>query len=326
MQTCRSRRSETSWRAAWPTLLLLGLTYLVWALATLGAETFGLWLAVPLIALALTQHSSLQHEILHGHPFARQGLNLALVAPALGLLIPYGRFRDQHLAHHHDPVLTDPYDDPETNYLDPQVWDRLGPLTRCLLTANNTLLGRIVLGPLIGLACLWRADLRAVLRGEARVARAYAWHALAVAPVALWLATLATVPLWAYGLACWAALGILRIRTFLEHRAHERSGARSVIIEDRGPLSILFLNNNFHAVHHAHPNLPWHRLPAEYARRRSAFLRRNGGYRYRSYAQVFGLYLLAPKDPVAHPIGPRARPAPDPTLAQPGFDRLSSPA
>ena len=116
-----------------------------------------------------------------------------------------------------------------------------------------------------------------------------------------------TVPFWAYFAACWLALSILRVRTFLEHRAHEKTGARSVIIEDRGPLALLFLNNNLHAVHHAHPRLPWYRLPGEYARRRDEFLRRNGGYRYGSYAEVFSRHFLHRKDPVAHPIWtPRA--------------------
>ena len=39
-------------------------------------------------------------------------LNEALVFPALSLAIPYQRFRDSHLAHHNDEILTDPYDDP----------------------------------------------------------------------------------------------------------------------------------------------------------------------------------------------------------------------
>ena len=106
----------------------------------------------------------------------------------------------------------------------------------------------------------------------------------------------------ARAVGCWGGLALLKIRTFLEHQAHERAAARSVIIEDRGPLALLFLNNNFHAVHHAHPRLPWYSLPREYARRREAFLRRNGGYRYRSYGEVFALHLLRGKDPVAHPL------------------------
>ena len=49
----------------------------------------------------------------------------AMVFPSFLLLIPYLRFKDTHLAHHHDPALTDPYDDPESNFLDPAVWAQL---------------------------------------------------------------------------------------------------------------------------------------------------------------------------------------------------------
>jgi fatty acid desaturase len=75
--------------------------------------------------------------------------------------------------------------------------------------------------------------------------------------------------------AAWVGHGLLRIRTFLEHRAHEAARARTVIIEDRGPLSVLFLNNNFHAVHHMHPAVPWYRLPAVYRANRAHYLRRS---------------------------------------------------
>jgi fatty acid desaturase len=75
-----------------------------------------------------------------------------------------------------------------------------------------------------------------------------------------------------------------------------------VIIEDRGPLAFLFLNNNFHAVHHAHPGVAWYALPRLYASRRGEFLQRNLGYRYASYGEVMRRYLFRPKDPVAHPF------------------------
>ena len=77
----------------------------------------------------------------------------------------------------------------------------------------------------------------------------------AIVPVLLWLRLAGTMPFVAYLFGCWLGLSILRVRTFLEHQAHERAGARSVIIEDRGPLALIFLNNNYHAVHHAHPRL-----------------------------------------------------------------------
>lgn len=289
-------------RVEWPTLALIVASYLAWGAVTAGAGWLGPWIAIPLVALILALHSSLQHEVLHGHPTSDQRLNAALVFPAVGLFIPYERFRATHLAHHHDPLLTDPYDDPESNYLDPAVWSRLSRPVRAVLAANNTLLGRMLIGPVLGTAAFWLDDIRSIRAGDRGIARAYALHGLGLVPVLAWLAAVGTMPAWAYLVAAWLALGILRIRTFLEHQAHERAAARSVIIEDRGPLAFLFLNNNLHAVHHAHPRLPWYRLPAEYARRRDAFLQRNGGYRYRSYAEVFALHLFRRKDPVAHPI------------------------
>ena len=145
-------------------LVLLVLTYAAWAGVTAFAPTLTLWVAVPALALILAQHSSLQHEIIHGHPTRNQRLNDALVFPALGLLLPFERFRDQHLAHHYDPLLTDPHDDPETNYLDPEVWARLRRPVRAVLAVNNTLFGRMLIGPFLGMFCLWRDDLRALRR------------------------------------------------------------------------------------------------------------------------------------------------------------------
>lgn len=295
------RRRERT-RFEWPTFLLLFFTYSVWATVTIFYAAIDPWLALPILAMVLAFHSSLQHEIIHGHPFRDQRLNDALVFPAIGLLIPYERFRTTHLAHHFDPLLTDPYDDPESNYLDPAVWNRLRRPTRAILALNNTLIGRVTIGAVLGTVWFWGKDIVAMRKGDREVARAYLLHALGTVPVLAWLAILGTIPFWAYLICCWLALSLLRIRTFLEHRAHERHGARSVIIEDRGPLALLFLNNNFHAVHHAHPRLAWYQLPAEYARRREEFLRRNDHYVYRSYIEVLGRYLFHRKDPVAHPI------------------------
>ena len=109
----------------WPTLAMLAATYALWVTGTLLWPVSGL-VSVGLTALATAQFSSLCHEVLHGHPFASRRLNEALVFPALSLVVPYERFRDTHLQHHFDPALTDPYDDPESNYQDPAVWARMG--------------------------------------------------------------------------------------------------------------------------------------------------------------------------------------------------------
>lgn len=289
-------------RVEWPTLALLVLCYGAWTAGTTWAAAWWLPAGMVLVTLAAALHSSLCHEALHGHPFRVPWLNTLVVFPALSLLIPYARFRDTHLAHHHDEILTDPYDDPETNFLDPVVWAGLRGWQRALLRANNTLLGRMLLGPAIGQAMFMAGDWRLIRAGAPRVLAAWLWHIPAVALVLAWVLSVGQMPVWAFLLSSYAALSLLKIRTFLEHRAHDRARARTVIIEDRGPLSWLFLNNNLHVVHHMHPRVPWYKLPALYRRHRAHYLRRNQAYLYRSYRQIIAAYLFRAKDPVPHPI------------------------
>ena len=298
-----SRLHDDSPAIEWPTLLLLVATYGLWAIGTTQASEINVFLGILLTGLAIAQFSSLQHEILHGHPFQSRALNEALAFPALTLTVPYGRFRDTHLAHHHDPILTDPYDDPESNFFDPVVWVRQPAWVKALFRLNNTLLGRVTIGPILG-AVLWlTSEAKGVIRNDPGLRRDWALHAAGLIPVILWLWA-AAMPWWAYLLAAWIGHGLLKIRTFLEHRAHEAARARTVVIEDRGPLSLLFLNNNFHVVHHMHPAVPWYRLPALYAANRDHYLRRNDGYLYRSYAEIFRAHLFRAKDPVPHPLMP----------------------
>lgn len=285
-----------------PTLALLLGVYAAFAALTYFSQLLPAALTVIGLGVVITLHSSLQHEVLHGHPFKRAWLSDLTVFPALGLFVPYQRFKDTHLAHHHDPNLTDPYDDPESNFLDRIVWDSFPRSLRALASFNNTLLGRMVVGPLISLAVFYAGDLRHLLNGNRRVWRAYTEHGLGVALVLVWLLLVCDMSLWHYVFSAYLGMSLLKIRTFLEHQAHERAAARSVIIEDRGPLALLFLNNNYHAVHHAHPKVVWHKLPTLFDGRRDQFLRRNGGYTYRSYADVFRQFFLRAKDPVAHPM------------------------
>jgi fatty acid desaturase len=283
---------------------LLMLCYGGWAISTLWLAAVWLPLGMVLTAIFIALHSSLSHEALHGHPFANRGLNEALVFPCLGLLIPYKRFRDTHLAHHVDEILTDPYDDPESNYLDPAVWDGLSRPVQWVLSFNNTLLGRLIVGPLVGQIAFMRADWRAIRAGDRAVLRGWLWHIPAILPVLIWIYG-SPMPIWAYLISAYAGLSILKIRTFLEHRAHERASGRTVVIEGHGPLSWIFLNNNLHAVHHMHPKTAWYDLPALYASNPEKYLTRNDGYIYRSYAQVFRYYFWRAKDKVPHPLWPK---------------------
>lgn len=286
----------------WPTLAMLAATYAAFGITT---ALFGPHpvLAILLTGIALAQFSSLQHEVLHGHPFARQWLNEALVFPALFIVIPYLRFKDTHLAHHYDPNLTDPYEDPESNYLDPALWSRLPRLVQILLRFNNSLAGRMLIGPAIGICVFLRSEARALIAGQGRVWLGWGLNVAGLIPLIWWL-DLAGMPPLAYAASAYIGVSLLRIRTYLEHRAHDTARARTVIVEDRGPLALLFLNNNYHAVHHSHPSVPWYDLPALYAAKKPHFLQRNDGYYYRNYAQIFRQYFWRAKDPVAHPVWP----------------------
>lgn len=287
----------------WVTLGLWAACLTLWTCAVFALP--GIW-AWAMLAIALVLHASLSHEVLHGHPFPSRRASEALVLVNPGLFIPFLRFRDTHLAHHQDANLTDPYDDPETNYVDPAVWARMPRLLRVVSTWNNTLMGRMLVGPVVGQIGFMRDDWRAIQRGDLQVLRGWLLHVPGVAVViaAVWVGPM---PIWSYLTACYAALSVLKIRTFLEHQAHERARGRTVIVEDRGILAFLFLNNNLHVVHHMHPRVPWYRLPALYHANRDRYLTCNEGYRYRSYAAILARYFLSAKDPVPHPLWPSDR-------------------
>lgn len=287
----------------WPTLIMLVGTYAVWMGSTAWLFPQAPVIATVLTGIAIAQFSSLQHELLHGHPFRNAAINEIIGTPALTITVPYGRFRTTHLAHHHDPILTDPYDDPESNYFDPKVWAPLPAWAKMIFRINNTLLGRITIGPIIGNILWLKTEFSLLLQNAPRVRRDWALHMFGLALVVLWLAN-TQMSWWAYGLAVWMGHALLKIRTFLEHRAHEAHRARTVIIEDRGPLAYLFLFNNLHVVHHSHPAVPWYRLSAIYAENKDRYQRQNEGYVYRSYGQIFRSYFLRAKDPVPHPLMP----------------------
>ena len=127
--------------------------YGLYALGTVWAAQIWLPLGMALTVVAMALHSSLSHEVLHGHPFENKVLNAALVFPAIGLFVPYLRFKDTHLDHHLDSRLTDPYDDPESNYLYAEDWRRCQNGAGWCSCLTTRLLGRLLVGPLVGQIC-----------------------------------------------------------------------------------------------------------------------------------------------------------------------------
>jgi fatty acid desaturase len=291
-------RDNTEWR----TLALIVTCYSLWIVLLVGLSQFSPLLAGLLIVPVLTLHSSLQHECIHGHPFRRRWLNDAIITLPIGLIVPYLRFKDVHLEHHQNSSICDPYDDPESWYVTQEFWHRLPNFAKRLYQVNNTLIGRMIFGPAISMLRLLMSDGRAILDGNSSVRRAWSLHVVLGACVVFAVMRWSAIPLPAYLICCYAGFSLLMIRTYLEHQAEESVRGRSVIIEDKGPLSLLFLNNNLHAVHHAYPAVAWHQLPSLYRRHRERFLAMNKGYRFKSYGEVLWRFAFHRKEPVVFPL------------------------
>jgi Fatty acid desaturase len=288
--------------AEWRTLALTGVCYAVWLMLVFGLTELPLAVRIALLIPVITLHSSLQHECLHGHPFRNQKLNDLLVAPPIGLLVPYLQFKACHLKHHVNELITDPYDDPESYYLEKTDWESLSRPMQWLLTANNALLGRITLGPTLGTAGFMRAEWRRIRAGDRGLAFVWIRHFAAVAILLTVIEAYGALGALPYAVAAYFGMGLLMVRSFLEHQAVERTNGRSVIIDSRGPLARLFLYNSLHSVHHAYPSIAWYRLPGFFEKNRDRFMRMNGGYYFRSYAEIFRRYAVTPKEPVAWPL------------------------
>ena len=288
----------------YPTLALAVVIYTAWLGLTWFHAELPWWVLLPFAAWTIAWHGSLQHEILHGHPTRSRMLNTVLASPPLWLWMPFEQYRRTHLAHHHDERLTDPLDDPESRYVTPEDWAALDPVSRMLIHAQQTLLGRMVIGPIWAVGAYWLSEARTIASGDRDLARIWGWHLLGVTAVLGWVIGVCGMPLWKY-LACFVYPGtaLMLIRSFAEHRAAEAIAKRTIVVERAPILGLLFLNNNLHAVHHRWPATAWYRLPALYEQHRDEVLAANGGLVYRGYAQMFRRYFLRAYAAPVHPLG-----------------------
>src|ERR1700722_10108165 len=91
-QTRRMRRA-----IEWPTIVLAIIIYGFWGILTFFHALFPLWLWVPLGAWTVAWQTSLQHEIIHGHPTPNRTVNRLIGCWPLLLWLPYESYRISHL-------------------------------------------------------------------------------------------------------------------------------------------------------------------------------------------------------------------------------------
>ncbi len=284
-----------------PTWVLAAAIYGGWLALTWHYQALPPWLALPLGTWLVAWHGSFQHEALHGHPTRYPLVNAALAWPPLGLWMPYGIYRRSHLAHHRDQSLTCPTDDPESFYVTADDWRALGPFGRGFRFAYNSLAGRLTLGPALHAGRLWRAAAGRLVGGDFRDLGVWLRHLVGVVLVFAWVAGVCGMPAWAYLGMVYGGTALILVRSFAEHRAAACPAHRTALVE-AGPLwRLLFLANNYHALHHAVPALPWYELARRYPAERARLLAGNGGYLVAGYGGLFRRYLLRPKEPPIHP-------------------------
>lgn len=303
--------ARTAKYVEWPTIALAAGIYLAFGLLTWFHEALPIWALFLLGGYVVALHSSLQHEVVHGHPTPWRRLNEALIFPSLWLWLPFPYYRETHLLHHRDEQLTLPGLDPESYYLAAEDWAAAGPLGRAFYRAMNTFLGRVLLSPFRNLVLVAKVAVKRLAAGEPGERTTWGLHLLAMALPLLWALAVCGLPLWTY-LLCFAYAGsaLAQIRSFLEHRAVPAVGERTVAVEAGPLMSLLFLNNNLHVLHHAEPGLAWYKLPARWRQRRAELLARNGGYRYGGYLEIAWRYALKPKESPLHPTFPAPAPQP----------------
>ncbi|MGH7125010.1 MAG: fatty acid desaturase [Stellaceae bacterium] len=279
-----------------PTWIVAALAYGGWIGLTLAYQGLPWSVLLPAAGYVMALCGSLQHETIHGHPTRRPIVNEALGWAPLWLWLPYPIYRDEHRAHHDDAILTDPLADPESKYAAPGDWPRFGALRRAMLGFNTTLLGRLTLGPALVITDFLGRELRVVISGVTGRRGLWALHALALVPVLGWLWVCA-IPVWAYVLLfVYPGLSLTLLRSYAEHIASADPKARTVTVEAGPILSLLFLNNNLHALHHARPELPWYALP------RLAHQAPRPALRYGGYGEVAWRFLLTPIHVPVHPL------------------------
>ena len=289
-------------RIEWPTAGLIALVYFMLGFVVWYHANLPWWIILPIGSYFAALHVSLQHEALHGHPTGSRLINELLVFVTPHFWLPYERYRQTHLIHHNNEHLTDPRLDPESYYMLPESWAALPGIKQKLYVANNTLAGRMLLGPTIGIVQFWSSEFADIARGDGEKARAWAMHATASAITIWFVVWVCAMPLWQYLLlVAYPGISLALVRSYCEHQAAENVGERTIIVEASPFWSLLFLYNNLHVAHHTRPALAWYKLPAFYRAERERLIASNHGYMMDGYGEIFRRYFLKPKEPVPYP-------------------------
>ncbi len=285
-----------------PTLLVAVVIYSAWIALVWYNAALPWWVIMPVGAYLIAWQFSLQHEAIHAFRGVPDWLRLAIVFPPLGLWFPYPLYRKSHSIHHRDQFLTVPGEDTETYYALQADWARMGPFQRNLLIFNQTLLGRLTIGPLLRLHKLATREIGRVRRGDYSHLPHWAVHAVAVGVLFYFISGVCGMPWWQYILLiAYPGMSLGLLRAFIEHRFGDLPQHRTASVESNHFFGMLFLYNNLHVAHHLKPTMPWYEIRRYYRENRADLMARNQDYLFSGYGEIARKYFIRP---VFHPSHP----------------------
>ena len=284
-----------------PTWLVVIAIYGGWLALTWYYHAIPWYVMLVLAPIVIAWHGSLRHEACHGHPISRN-IAAMVAAPPLNLIEPFPLYRKFHLEHHINPQLTIPVVDTESYYFSQESWDAMSPFKRKVRTFYQTYSGRMLLGPGLYFYSFFKTEMGALLRGEMAHGKIWLVQAFWMAAVLYWILAICHIPFWQY-FVIFTYLGnsLGMTRSFYEHRYDKEPLARCVVVEKSPFFQYLFLNNNYHAVHHEKPHLPWYTLDDLYWANRDYYRTANNNYIVESYGRLIREHLFKP---VFHPVHP----------------------
>jgi fatty acid desaturase len=284
-----------------PTWLVLIATFTCWGGLVVFHESIPWYVLMVLGGLVTALHASLIHESVHclrrapGLKRVPGWVRATLFFVPVGFWYPYFMYVRSHTIHHRDADLTDPDCDPESYYYGEQEWQRLGPVMKSIMVANQTFAGRMILGPFIVLVRLVAQEFRSAMIDKTNIVYTWALHLAGLAVLFGIVSGWAGMPWWQYILFfAYPGMVFSLIRSFIEHRSGDEPGHRTAIVESGWFFALLFLNNNLHVVHHRSPAMKWYEIPAYYRQHRQQIAEDNKGFVFRGYGEVIRRYLFKP--------------------------------
>jgi fatty acid desaturase len=256
----------------WRTLVIAVLVYGGWLATVFLHKQMPWWATFALLTWFGAWHLSLQHELVHGHPFRNSKLNAALASLSLTMWVPFLSFKRDHISHH-NTTLTHPKLDTESYYSMPEQWQHSGRFLRSIYWANRTIAFRLTVWSVFSTVQYFFADAWRAIRNVDNARSAWVLHIPGLIAVTYIVNNLAGMSMIEYLIGgVFASHSLNMMRSFAEHKTLGDESTRTAMIDAGRVMSLLMLNNNLHIAHHDEPSAPWYKVP-EVAERLNAFER-----------------------------------------------------